>query len=146
MSDVSTGGVVIPDGIAAQVMAPTDSHTLHWATVEMYDLLTTTDYSDDEIIDEMGAGWLQRALTLAERRLLRARLAALRAASGQKSGGGPSKGDGLDIEAIRAALREWTGPWPPGQDQITDYTSRRVRQVLQEADTNYQAELDAVKR
>lgn len=54
--------------------------------------------------------------------------------------------DGLDIATIRAALRDWTGEWPPPQDQITGYTGRRVRQVLHEARTSWQAEVEAIKR
>ena len=81
--DISSGGVALPDDVRVRVMQPGDSTWMHWATVEMHDLLTTTDYSDDEIIDDMEKDWVRRVLTLAERRLLRARLAALRRETGQ---------------------------------------------------------------
>lgn len=58
---------------------------------------------------------------------------------------GPLPGGGLDMAAIRQALREWDGPWPPPQEQITAYSGRRVRQVLEEAGTSWDAEVDAAK-
>lgn len=59
--------------------------------------------------------------------------------------GGPPPGDGLDITMIRTALRNWDGPWPPTQDGLTDYTSRRVRQVLGDSDTDWRTELAEAK-
>jgi hypothetical protein len=58
---------------------------------------------------------------------------------------GPLPGDGLDIAAIRTALREWEGPWPPAQEQISGLTARRVRQVLHDAETTWEAEVEAVR-
>lgn len=81
--DVSSSGVVLADEIRDRVMQPGDSHWLHWATVEMFDLLTTTDYDNDEILDDMEKVWVGRTLTRAERRLLTKRLQALRAAAGR---------------------------------------------------------------
>jgi hypothetical protein len=59
--------------------------------------------------------------------------------------GGPPHGLGLTIEAIRAALREWPAGWPPGQTELTDYSARRVRQVLEEAGTDWRTELAAAE-
>jgi len=59
--------------------------------------------------------------------------------------GGPPR-VGLDIETIRADLRDWTGEWPPPQDQFSGYTSRRIRQVLHEAETTWRAEVAAIER
>jgi hypothetical protein len=53
---------------------------------------------------------------------------------------GPPPGDGLDLSTLRQALRDWDGPWPPPEDQITPYSARRVRQVLYDADTSWEAE------
>lgn len=61
------------------------------------------------------------------------------------SPGGPPPGLGLDIEVIRSALRDWAYDWPPTQAELTDYSDRRVRQVLGEAGSTWQDEIDAAE-
>ena len=61
-------------------------------------------------------------------------------------GGGPPPGLGLDVATIRAALREWqAGWWPPPQEQLTDYTARRIHQVLTEEGTDWRTEVAAAE-
>lgn len=60
--------------------------------------------------------------------------------------GGPPTGLGLDIDMIRAALREYVeGPWPPPQPELLPYSARRIRQVLQEANTDWETEVKAAE-
>ena len=72
-------------------------------------------------------------------------LAAARRVVNQASGGGPTLGLGLDIVQVRHELVGWRGEWPPPQPTFCDLalggiTDRRLRQVLSDAETTWNAE------
>ena len=89
---------------------------------------------------EINSGLVHFELTIPEKRLHESILRELRSA------GGPPTGDGLSVDEIRTRLRQWDGPWPPTQDQLTDYSSRRLRQVLTDARTTWRDEVTAADR
>jgi len=95
--------------------------------------------ADAEIVDELVSLRSVRD-TLYSRRSFSERVRELRGTTV-----GPPKDTGLTIDAIRAALIEWQGEWPPTQPEMVEPLGkepRTIRLALSRAHTTWEKEIE----